>query len=113
LGFLLWLGPIAGFFGFITLIIAAFAAGYNLIFEYYPYYYASIQVDVWIALTVTLYAIQALSLIRQYGRRGFKYAVYVPLYNVFSLYSFISLIKAFTVKSWASTKTTHGFVKHS
>jgi glycosyltransferase involved in cell wall biosynthesis len=112
LGFLLWLGPIAGFFGFITLIIAAFAAGYNLIFEYYPYYYASIQVDVWIALTVTLYAIQALSLIRQYGRRGFKYAAYVPLYNVFSLYSFISLIKAFTVKSWASTKTTHGFVKH-
>jgi cellulose synthase/poly-beta-1,6-N-acetylglucosamine synthase-like glycosyltransferase len=113
LGFLLWIGPIAGFCGFITLIIAGFAAIYNLIFEYYPYYYASIQVDVWIALTATLYSVQALSLIRQYGRRGFKYAAYVPIYNVFSLYSFITLIKAFTVKSWASTKTTHGFLKHS
>jgi biofilm PGA synthesis N-glycosyltransferase PgaC len=113
LGFLLWIGPIAGFCGFITLIIAGFAAIYNLIFEYYPYYYASIQVDVWIALTATLYSVQALSLIRQYGSRGFKYAKYVPIYNVFSLYSFITLIKAFTVKSWASTKTTHGFLKHS
>jgi glycosyltransferase involved in cell wall biosynthesis len=112
LGFLLWIGPIAGFCGFITLIIAGFAAIYNLIYEYYPYYYASIQVDVWIALTATLYTFQALSLIRQYGRGGFKYAAYVPIYNVFSLYSFITLIKAFTVKSWASTKTTHGFVKH-
>jgi cellulose synthase/poly-beta-1,6-N-acetylglucosamine synthase-like glycosyltransferase len=113
LGFLLWIGPIAGFCGFIILTIAGFAAIYNLIFEYYPYYYASIHVDVWIALTATLYSVQALSLIRQYGRRGFKYAAYVPIYNVFSLYSFITLIKAFTVKSWASTKTTHGFLKHS
>ena len=113
LGFLLWIGPIAGFCGFIILIIAGFAAIYNLIFEYYPYYFASIHVDVWIALTATLYSVQALSLIRQYGRRGFKYAAYVPIYNVFSLYSFVTLIKAFTVKSWASTKTTHGFLKHS
>lgn len=112
LGFLLWISPIAGFCGFIILIIAGFAAIYNLIYEYYPYYYASIHVDVWIALTATLFSVQALSLIRQYGRRGLKYAAYVPIYNVFSLYSFITLIKAFTVKSWASTKTTHGFVKH-
>ena len=113
LGFLMWIGPIAGFAGFVILMLTAFAAIYNLIFEYYPYYYASIQVEVWIALTATLYSVQALSLIRQYGRRGFKYAAYVPIYNAFSLYSFVTLIKAFTVKSWASTKTTHGFVKHS
>ena len=113
LGFLMWIGPIAGFCGFAILMLTAFAAIYNLIFEYYPYYYASIQVEVWIALTATLYSVQALSLIRQYGRRGLKYLAYVPIYNAFSLYSFITLVKAFTVTSWASTKTTHGFVKHS
>jgi len=113
LGFLFWLTPIAGFCGFVMLTITAFAAIYNLIFEYYPYYYASVPVDLWIILTGLLYASQATSLIKQYGRRGLRYAAYIPIYNVFALYFFVTLIKAFTIKSWANTKTTHGFMKPS
>lgn len=113
LGFLFWLTPIAGFCGFVMLTITAFAAIYNLIFEYYPYYYASVPVDLWIILTGLLYASQATSLIKQYGRRGLRYAAYIPIYNVFVLYFFVTLIRAFTIKSWANTKTTHGFMKPS
>jgi cellulose synthase/poly-beta-1,6-N-acetylglucosamine synthase-like glycosyltransferase len=113
LGFLFWLTPIAGFCGFVMLTITAFAAIYNLIFEYYPYYFASIPVDLWIILTGLLYASQATSLIKQYGRRGLRYAAYIPIYNVFVLYFFVTLIRAFTIKSWANTKTTHGFMKPS
>lgn len=113
LGFLFWLTPIAGFCGFVMLTITAFAAIYNLIFEYYPYYYASLPVDFWIILTGLLYASQAISLIKQYGRRGLSYAAYIPIYNVFVLYFFVTLIRSFTIKSWANTKTTHGFMKPS
>jgi cellulose synthase/poly-beta-1,6-N-acetylglucosamine synthase-like glycosyltransferase len=113
LGFLFWLAPLSGFCGFVMLILTGFAAIHNLIFEYLPYYYASMPASVWMILTILVYAFQTTSLINQYGRRGLKYAAYLPLYNVFILYFFVTILKGLTVKSWASTKTTHGFIKPS
>jgi hypothetical protein len=50
-------------------------------------------------------------LIKEYGWRGFAYAAQIPLFLPFSQYWFVSFVRAFTIKSWASTKTTHGFVR--
>jgi len=50
-------------------------------------------------------------LIKEYGGRGFAYAAQIPLFLPFSQYWFVSFVRAFTIKSWASTKTTHGFVR--
>jgi cellulose synthase/poly-beta-1,6-N-acetylglucosamine synthase-like glycosyltransferase len=113
LGFLFWMNPIAAFAGFVFLLLSGFAAIHNMIFQYYPYYYASIPIDIWVMLVGSFYAMQALTLVRQYGKSGLKYSAYLPIYNVFILYCFVALIKAFTVRSWASTKTTHGFTKKS
>jgi cellulose synthase/poly-beta-1,6-N-acetylglucosamine synthase-like glycosyltransferase len=113
LGFLFWLFPVAGFCGFVMLAITGYAAIYNLIFEYYPFYYASLPVDFWLVLTGLIYVVHALTLVKQHGTRGLRYAAYVPIYNVFILYFFVTLIRAFTIKSWSNTKTTHGFTKMS
>jgi cellulose synthase/poly-beta-1,6-N-acetylglucosamine synthase-like glycosyltransferase len=113
LGFLFWLSPVAGFCGFVMLAITGYAAIYNFIFEYYPFYYASIPVDFWLILTGLLYVAHALTLVKLHGTKGLRYAAYVPIYNVFILYFFVTLTRAFTIKSWSNTKTTHGFTKMS
>lgn len=113
LGILFWLSPVAGLCGFVMLAITGYAAIYNLIFEYYPFYYASLPVSFWLILTGLLYAVHALTLAKLYGKSGLRYAAYVPIYNVFVLYFFVTLIRAFTIKSWSNTKTTHGFTKMS
>jgi cellulose synthase/poly-beta-1,6-N-acetylglucosamine synthase-like glycosyltransferase len=113
LGFLFWIAPVAGLCGFVMLAITGYAAIYNLIFEYYPFYYASLPVDFWLFLTGLLYVVHALTLVKLNGKRGLRQAAYIPIYNVFILYSFVTLIRAFTIKSWSNTKTTHGFTKMS
>ena len=113
LGILFWLSPIAGFCGFVMLVITGYAAIFNLIFQYYPFYYASLPVNFWLIFTGLLYGAQTLTLAKLYGRSGLRSAAYIPIYNVFILYFFVTLIRAFTIKSWSNTKTTHGFTKMS
>lgn len=50
-------------------------------------------------------------MVKQYGIRGLKHCIYLPIYNVFVLYVMVAFVRAFFVKSWGSTKTTHGFSK--
>ena len=66
--------------------------------------------SLWFVLTGLIYGLQAAVLYKQYGLKGLKRALYLPLYNAFSHYWFVSFTKAFFVKSWAGTKTSHGFV---
>ena len=113
IGHIFWLSPIAAITGFIMLIIPAFGAVHYLVYGYYPYIYAYMPLRVWFVLTGGLFVLQAAVLVREYGRRGFLYAVQVPLFLPFSQYWFVSFIRAFTIKSWASTKTTHGFTKET
>ncbi len=110
-GHIFWLNPIAAVTGFIMLMIPAFAAVHYLIYDYYPYTYAYLPLTIWFMMTGVLFVLQAAVLIKEYGWRGFAYAAQVPLYLPFSQYWFVSFIRAFTIKSWASTKTAHGFVK--
>jgi biofilm PGA synthesis N-glycosyltransferase PgaC len=108
---LLWLNPIVAILGLTLLCIIGFAASFNMIFGYFPFYYSSISIEMWLILTAVLYFLQTLTLIKSYGKKGVRYALYVPIYNIFSLYFFVTFIKAFRVKSWGATKTMHGFTK--
>ena len=109
IGHIFWLSPIAAITGFIMLVIPAFGTLHYLIYDYYPYMYAYLPLRVWFLLIGGLFILQAAVLVREYGWRGFVYAVQIPLFLPFSQYWFVSFIRAFTIKSWASTKTTHGF----
>jgi cellulose synthase/poly-beta-1,6-N-acetylglucosamine synthase-like glycosyltransferase len=111
IGHIYWLNPIAAIAGLIMLMIPAYAALHYLIFDYYPYTYTYIPLTTWLVLTGALFALQAAVLVREYGRRGFVYAAQIPALTPFSHYWFVSFLKAFSVKSWANTKTTHGFMK--
>jgi cellulose synthase/poly-beta-1,6-N-acetylglucosamine synthase-like glycosyltransferase len=110
-GHIFWLNPIAALTGFIMLMIPGFAALHYLIYDYYPYTYSYLPLTIWFMLTGALFVLQAAVLIKEYGWRGFAYAVQIPLFLPFSQYWFVSFVRAFTIKSWASTKTTHGFVR--
>ena len=110
-GHIFWLNPIAALTGFIMLMIPGFAALHYLIYDYYPYTYSYMPLTIWFMLTGALFVLQAAVLIKEYGWRGFAYAAQIPLFLPFSQYWFVSFVRAFTIKSWASTKTTHGFVR--
>jgi cellulose synthase/poly-beta-1,6-N-acetylglucosamine synthase-like glycosyltransferase len=105
-----WLSPIAAISGLIMLLIPAYGALHNILYGYYPYTYSYMPLNLWFILTGLIYGLQAAVLYKQYGLKGLKRALYLPVYNAFSHYWFVSFTKAFFVKSWASTKTTHGFV---
>jgi cellulose synthase/poly-beta-1,6-N-acetylglucosamine synthase-like glycosyltransferase len=105
-----WLSPVAAMSGLIMLLIPAYGALHNFLYGYYPYTYSYMPLNLWFILTGLIYGLQAAVLYKQYGLKGLKRALYLPVYNAFSHYWFVSFTKAFFVKSWASTKTTHGFV---
>jgi cellulose synthase/poly-beta-1,6-N-acetylglucosamine synthase-like glycosyltransferase len=111
IGNIYWLNPIAAIAGLVMLLIPAFAAAHYLVFDYYPYTYAYVPLNIWLLLIGVLFCLQTAVLVKEYGRRGFAYAGQIPVLIPFSHYWFVSFIKAFTVKSWANTKTTHGFMK--
>ena len=111
IGHIFWLNPVAAVTGFIMLMIPAIAAIHYLIYDYYPYTYAYMPLSIWFVLTGLLFVLQGSVLIKEYGWRGFGYAAQIPLFLPFSHYWFVSFIRAFTIKSWASTKTAHGFMK--
>lgn len=106
-----WLSPVAAISGLVMLLIPAYAAVHNLLYGYYPYTYSYMPLTLWFVLTGLIYGLQAAVLYKQDGFKGLKRAVYLPIYNAFSQYWFVSFTKAFFVKSWASTKTMHGFTE--
>ena len=113
IGHIYWLSPIAAMCGLAMLLVPAYAALHYLIFDYYPYTYTYIPLSVWLVLTGVLFSLEAAVLIKEYGRRGFVYAAEIPALTPFSHYWFVSFLKAFTVKSWSTTKTTHGFISET
>jgi cellulose synthase/poly-beta-1,6-N-acetylglucosamine synthase-like glycosyltransferase len=110
LGHIYWLSPIATISGLLMLSIIGFNAIYNILFGYYLYSYAFVPLQLWFILVGAMMGMQTLLLVKQYGARGLKYAAYLPVYNIFSLYNISALIKGLFVKSWNSTKTVHGFI---
>lgn len=109
LGNLYWVAPLATFASLGLLAMAGFSAIHNVFYGYYPYKYAYISFEVWLLLNVATFLLSAAALVKQYGLAGLRHVAWLPLYMPFSVYYLVVSLRAFTVKSWASTKTAHGF----
>ena len=75
-----------------------------------PYRFSFIPHLLWIGLTVASYFLHLAILLKQHRLSGLKLAGTLALSGMFSQYWYVALIKAFFVKSWSNTKTTHGHI---
>lgn len=115
LGNLYWIAPIGSMSGTIMLSLVAYAWIFNALFGYLPYafsytYMHMVYLHAWILIMVLTLTSHILVLIKRHGRQGFRYALYLIPYITFSQYAVVVLFKAFFVRSWSTTKTTHGFI---
>lgn len=113
IGNLYWVNPIAILSGTLILFIAGFAGLHNLLVGYYPYDFSYLPIDLWFLLYGSMILLQSLVLVKQYGRAGLKYSLLLPIFIAFSNYWLSAAAKSFFVKSWASTKTVHGFISEA
>jgi poly-beta-1,6-N-acetyl-D-glucosamine synthase len=112
-GNLLWLMPIGSFFGSIMLFLIAYASIHNVLFGYVPFTFTYLPLSVWFLLATTVICVDLLVLMKVHGRKGFKNAAYLLPFIVFSQYGLIVLYRALFVRTWATTKTIHGFMAES
>src|SRR5215210_249233 len=109
IGNIYWLQPIF-MVGNISLIgIVSYAVIHYILFGSYPYTFSFLPLHIWLAMVLTSYLLQMISLIQDHGSRALRDAGYVALLVPFSHYWYATLARAFFVKSWANTKTTHGY----
>lgn len=109
-GNLYWVNPLTAFTGLAFLLLAAYSTIHYIAFLYYPFHYSYIPLTMWIGLTLSTFGLYTAALVMQYGRAGLGYAAWLPVYLPFANYYMVVALKAFFVKSWAETKTAHGFV---
>jgi biofilm PGA synthesis N-glycosyltransferase PgaC len=111
IGNLLWLMPLASFFGSIMLFLMAYASIHNLLFGYIPFTFAYLPLQLWFLVSSIVIGLDFVILLRVHGRKGFKYAAYLLPFIVFSQYGTVVLYKALFVRTWSTTKTMHGFMR--
>jgi len=109
MGILYWLNPIFMICGLLSIAIVSFALFYYMLFGVLPFKFSFIPFLLWFWITVASYLLQLSILVKQNGEKGFDYAGFLALSAIFSHYWYVTLIKAFFVKSWSNTKTTHGY----
>jgi cellulose synthase/poly-beta-1,6-N-acetylglucosamine synthase-like glycosyltransferase len=105
-----WLNPIFMICGLSAIIIVSMAIIHHMLFGTLPYRFSFVPIQIWIGTTVVSYFLQLTILLTQQGFKGLRCAGHLALQPLFSQYWYVSLVKAFFVKSWANTKTTHGFL---
>jgi cellulose synthase/poly-beta-1,6-N-acetylglucosamine synthase-like glycosyltransferase len=110
-GIIYWLSPISMICGLSLIGITSYPIIHYMFFGLYPYTFAYMPITIWIATAVIAFSFQVYILFityhstREVRRNIMAAAVLIP----FSNYWYVCLIKAFFVKSWASTKTKHGY----
>jgi cellulose synthase/poly-beta-1,6-N-acetylglucosamine synthase-like glycosyltransferase len=110
IGIIYWLNPIFMLAGLTAIGISSFAVAHFILLGIFPYTFSFTPITLWLAMTATSFVVQTLVLIRDFKLQGLKYVGHSLLLVVFAHYWYVTLIKSFFVKSWANTKTTHGFV---
>jgi cellulose synthase/poly-beta-1,6-N-acetylglucosamine synthase-like glycosyltransferase len=113
IGHLIWLNPIAALSGLSMLILIGYASVHNLIQGYYPFVFSYLPLTIWFITSAVFLVLAVLVLLKQFGKKGLRYAAYLPIHMVFSQYFLVVTLKGFFVKSWGSTKTIHGFTAKS
>jgi cellulose synthase/poly-beta-1,6-N-acetylglucosamine synthase-like glycosyltransferase len=113
IGSIYWLLPIATYSGLGIFFIIAYASLHMLLLGYAPYGFYYLPITVWFLLAGLNFVLSMLVLMKQHGLKGLKYALYFPIYLIFSQYSLATNTRAFFIKSWGTTKTMHGFTEKS
>jgi cellulose synthase/poly-beta-1,6-N-acetylglucosamine synthase-like glycosyltransferase len=110
-GIIYWLNPISMICSLSLIGITSYPIIHYSFFGQYPYTFAYLPIKIWIATAVMVFSFQVYILFITYhgtgelGRNIRNAALLIP----FSNYWYVCLVKAFFVKSWASTKTKHGY----
>lgn len=109
IGVIYWLSPAFSTCGLISVAIASFSVIFYLGFGYYPYKFAHVPFVTWIILTASINALYVTLLRYDAKINNFRHFLYSLFLTPFSTYWYVVLVKSFFVKSWATTKTVHGF----
>lgn len=112
-GNIYWLNPILMIGGFLAIAIVSVGVAHYIIFGQMPYRFSFVPIMIWLAMSVVNYFMQLAILVKQNGPEGLRQAGNLLIMPPFSQYWYVTLIRAFFVKSWATTKTTHGFHRSS
>lgn len=110
-GNIYWLNPVLMIGGLLAISIVSFGVAYYIAFGTMPYKFSFIPIKIWLGMTALNYFMQLAILVKQNGIGALKQAGNLLIMPPFSQYWYVTLIKAFFVKSWANTKTTHGFYR--
>ncbi len=108
-GNIYWLNPVLMLAGFSAMGIVSFGLFSYILFGHMPFKFSFIPIKIWLLMTLASYLLQLVVLLRQDGMSALKKVLILFILPPFSVYWYVVLVKAFFVKSWASTKTTHGF----
>jgi cellulose synthase/poly-beta-1,6-N-acetylglucosamine synthase-like glycosyltransferase len=109
IGTIYWLSPIFTIAGLLAIGVASFALVFYIIFGYYPYVFSYVPFVSWAILVSVMNIFYIFLLNYDPEIKSFKNILYAVLLSPFSNYWYIVLVKAFFVKGWGATKTTHGF----
>ena len=74
--------------------------GFRIFYWYVPAY-------TWFASLIVMYGIFVRRLVK---KKMIADLIYMPIYFVFSFHWLIEFLQSLTVKTWAETKTKHGYI---
>jgi cellulose synthase/poly-beta-1,6-N-acetylglucosamine synthase-like glycosyltransferase len=109
MGIIYWLSPVSMVAGFLLLSLTSFGIIHLLTMGYYPYTFTFMPVTIWLLTVAVSYFLQIYILTCTLGKRTIRDVLQTAVLIPFSHYWYVVLIKSFFVKSWANTKTPHGF----
>jgi biofilm PGA synthesis N-glycosyltransferase PgaC len=109
IGNIYWLQPIFMMANFLLIGLISYSVIHYILWGFHPFTFSFLPIHIWLAMILTSYLLQMISLIKDHGSRALREAGYVALLVPFSNYWYATLIRAFFVKSWANTKTNHGY----
>jgi cellulose synthase/poly-beta-1,6-N-acetylglucosamine synthase-like glycosyltransferase len=111
-GNLLWFMPLGTFANSIMFIIVVYATIFNLIFEYLPYSFAYLPLQLWFIVAGIMMCLYVSVLLKVHGvKEGIRRAMYLVPFIAFSQYGMVICYKALFVRTWGTTKTIHGFTQ--
>ncbi len=110
MGNLYWINPILMICGLSSVLIVSFGLIWYLVFGMLPFKFSFTPILLWIGMTIASFFLQLAILFKQHRHSGWKLVGPLALSGMFSQYWYVALIKAFFVKSWSNTKTTHGYI---
>lgn len=112
IGNLLWFMPLCSFANSIMFFIVVYATIFNLMFDYLPYTFAYLPLQIWFLVAGIMVGLYFVVLLKVHGiKGGMRHVVYLLPFIAFSQYGLIVCYKALFVRTWGTTKTVHGFTQ--